>query len=55
MAQKDVEMFVPMGRHKMKEWVLINKKDSGGYLQYEGDFISSLQYLTLSKQAPKGN
>jgi TfoX/Sxy family transcriptional regulator of competence genes len=54
MAQKDVEMFVPMGKHKMKEWVLINKKDSKDYLKYEDDFISSLEYvLALSKQAPK--
>ena len=54
MAQKDEEIFVPMGKHKMKEWVLISKKNSKDYLQYEEDFISSLEYvLALSKQAPE--
>jgi TfoX/Sxy family transcriptional regulator of competence genes len=53
LKEKGVDYFVPMGRVKMKEWVLITKKRSSDYLKYEDDFIEAIQYvLALSTKPP---
>ena len=54
LEQTGVEPFVPMENRPMKEWVLITRKDSKDYLEFEDAFISALEYvLTLSKKTPK--
>ena len=37
--------FVPMGRHRMREWVQINAADSENYRQYQGVFEESITYV----------
>ncbi len=53
LKQKSVDYFVPMGRVKMKEWVLVTRKRSSDYLEYEDDFIEAIQFvLALSTKPP---
>lgn len=54
LREEGVETFVPMGKHAMKEWVLINRKDSRDYLELEDAFIASVEYvLSLRKGGGK--
>jgi len=52
LEKRGVEPFVPMEGRPMKEWVLINRKNSRDYLKLEDTFISSLEYvLSLPKKS----
>jgi hypothetical protein len=51
LAEKGVDYFMPMGRAKMKEWVLIVKKRSSDYEKYEDAFLAAISYV--STQAKK--
>jgi TfoX/Sxy family transcriptional regulator of competence genes len=54
LEQKGVEPFVPMKNRPMKEWVLIKKKNSKDYLDYEDSFIAAIEYvLVISKKKPR--
>ena len=54
LEQKGVEPFVPMEGRPMKEWVLITRKNSKDYLEYEDAFISAVEYvLSLPKKSPR--
>jgi len=45
LGKRGVEPFVPMEGRPMKEWVLINRKNSREYLKFEDYFISSVEYV----------
>lgn len=54
LKKRGVVPFVPMEGRPMKEWVLINRKDSRDYLKLEDAFISSVEYvLSLPKKSPR--
>lgn len=51
LAEKGVDYFMPMGRARMKEWVLIVKKRSSDYEKHEDAFLASISYVsTLAKR-----
>ncbi|RJP28324.1 MAG: TfoX family protein [Actinobacteria bacterium] len=54
LAKRGVEPFVPMEGRPMKEWVLINRKNSRDYLKLEDAFVSAVEYvLSLPKKSPR--
>ena len=46
LKKDEIVPFEPMGR-KMREWVLINRKNSEDYLKDQDIFESSIKYVSL--------
>ena len=46
LAEKNNDYFMPMGRAKMKEWVLVKKKRSSDYEKYEDAFLAAISYVS---------
>ncbi len=53
LAEKGIELFVPMENRPMKQWVIITKKDSKDYLNYEKAFLSSIEFVLSEKKKSK--
>ena len=50
LEQEGAEPFVPMKNRPMKEWVLIRRKDSRDFLEFEDAFVSALEYVLSLQQ-----
>ena len=46
LAMKGVDYFEPMGRARMKEWVLITRKRSSEYEKLEEAFLDAISYVS---------
>ena len=53
LAEPGVEHFVPMENRPMKEWLLLRKKKSADYRDYEEFFLGSVEYVLASSQKGK--
>lgn len=52
LAEKNNDYFMPMGRAKMKEWVLMKKKRSSDYEKYEEAFLAAISYVSTQAKQP---